>query len=160
MKRLACLFTVSVAWIAPQASAQVPLPPQVRFAQHLAPLSSAVPAPPAPSPGDRPTNLELGELTPTPSMWFYEQARKQYSDPKAAVRANAEFRAAQRMRRLAAQQWYGYSNLRPTVSPTPMTTAYAPHWSGNVWGEPNRWSGTPRHTVVVLPEPPGSYGLR
>ena len=53
-----------------------------------------------------------GELKATPEMWFYEQYMHQYLNPKMAVRANAEFKAEQRQRRLAAMQWFGFSNSR------------------------------------------------
>ena len=38
--------------------------------------------------------LSSGEIQATPEMWFYDQERRRYEDPKTAVRANAEFRAA------------------------------------------------------------------
>ena len=46
-------------------------------------------------------------------MWFYDQAMRQYKDPKMAVRAKAEFRAQERMRRLESMKWFGFSNSRP-----------------------------------------------
>ena len=56
-----------------------------------------------------------GELTPTQDMWFYEQYQKQYTDPKVAVRQQAEFRSVERQRRIAALRWFGFSNQRPTA---------------------------------------------
>ena len=40
-------------------------------------------------------------VSPTPEMWFYEQERVRYEDPKGAVRRNAETRAA----RAALRVW-------------------------------------------------------
>ena len=54
--------------------------------------------------------ISPGEVTATPEMWFYEQAIRRYDDPKNAVRAAAEFKANQRRARIAAMDWYGYSN--------------------------------------------------
>jgi hypothetical protein len=105
--------------------------------------------------------FSLGQLTPTPEMWFYEQALRRYRDPKVAVRRRAEFEADQRQARLAAQRWFGYSNSRPTVSPVPFTSNYSPMWTSNSpYG--NQWRGVSR-TTVVIPVPPArstaGYGL-
>src|SRR3990172_7417174 len=61
-------------------------------------------------------SISPGELAPTQEMWFYEQYQKQYMDPKTTVRLKAEFRAEERMRRIAALRWFGFSNQRPTAS--------------------------------------------
>jgi hypothetical protein len=105
--------------------------------------------------------ISLGQLTPTPEMWFYEQALRRYRDPAVAVRRRAEFEADQRQARLAAQRWFGYSNSRPTVSPTPFTGTYSPMWTSNSpYG--NQWRGVSRTTVIVPVAPARStagYGL-
>jgi len=105
----------------------------------------------------RPTNkqadreISLGELTPTPEMWMYQQEMKLYQDPKFAVRRNAQYRAAQRQTRLAAQKWYGISNSRPTAISTPwMGGAFAPGFAGGY--DPNQWSGAAGPTIVVNPD--------
>ena len=54
-----------------------------------------------------------GEVTPTPEMWFYDQSMRQYNSPQMAVRAKADIRAQQRLRRLESMKWYGFSNSRP-----------------------------------------------
>ena len=76
--------------------------------------------PPPPPPARQTTTahrtipiMSPGEVTATPEMWFYEQALQRYDDPKYAIRAAAEQRAAQRRARIAAMEWYGYSNSRP-----------------------------------------------
>ena len=57
-----------------------------------------------------------GEMSP--EMWLYLQEQKRHDDPKQAVRRKAEMRAAQRQNRLAAQRWFGVSNLRPGCKPS------------------------------------------
>ena len=83
----------------------------------------------------------LGELKATPEMWFYEQAARQYKDPKMAVRANAEFRAEQRLRRLESMKWFGFSNSRPSVSSDPIHGDYSPMWTSSPGYYPSRWTG-------------------
>ncbi|REK13035.1 MAG: hypothetical protein DWQ37_10450 [Planctomycetota bacterium] len=88
----------------------------------------------------------------TPEMWIYEQERIRYEDPAMAVRRRAELRGAQRAARLAAMKWYGISNSRPTVSPTPwLNSSYAPFWGSNTY-DPNRWRAYTSPTVVMQPE--------
>lgn len=92
--------------------------------------------------------LSLGQMTPTPEMWFYDQAMRRYADPKVAVRQKAEFEQAQRQHRLAAQQWFGMSNARPMANITPFQGTYSPTWVGNTTN-PMRWSGqgTPAYSA-------------
>jgi hypothetical protein len=91
-----------------------------------------------------------GAASPTPEMWFYEQERSRYDDPKMAVRRKAEFRAAQRSNRIASQHWYGMSNSRPTVSTTPWFGTYSPTWSSNS-ADPYRWSATGQVGISFSP---------
>lgn len=95
-------------------------------------------------------DISPGVVTPTPEMWFYEQERSRYEDPKAAVRRKAEFRAAQRSSRLASMQWYGFSNARPVASPTPWFGSNSPSWTGNS-ADPYRWRGGGQPTIVLAP---------
>lgn len=67
----------------------------------------------------------------TPEMWLYSQQLNRHDDPAQAVRRKAELRGAQRMQRIAAMKWYGFSNARPQASPVPMMGAYSPAWIGN-----------------------------
>ena len=96
----------------------------------------------------------LGDLKPTTEMWFYEQAMRQYQDPKLAVRRNAEQRAEQRQQRLAAMQWYGLSNARPRASSDPIHTDYSPGWASNNAYYPYRWCGAP---VIIVHSEAGQY---
>ena len=100
-------------------------------------------------------HISLGELTPTPEMWFYEQAMRQYENPKMAVRRKAEFRAAQRQQRLASSRWFGYSNSRPTAAANPIFGSESPRCGGNSW-EPMLWRGV--GGPVVLKADNGAYG--
>lgn len=90
----------------------------------------------------RPRALEQSTgvaVTPTTEMWFYEQERSRYDDPQQAVRRRAELRAAQRASRLAAMEWYGMSNSRPSANATPVTGSYAPTWTSPNTYDPNQW---------------------
>ena len=96
-----------------------------------------------------PGTISPGDLTPTPEMWFYEQYRQEHQDPKVAVRRKAEFRAAQRQRRIAALKWFGFSTARPRVSSDPWHSDYSPGWSSNNSFYPFRWNGYGQPWIVV-----------
>jgi hypothetical protein len=99
---------------------------------------------------ERPTSPGVGvssaasysELKVTPEMWFYDQAMRQYKDPRMAVRANAEFRAEQRQRRLESARWFGFSASRPQASSDPFHGDYSPRWVSSPGYYPSRWAGT------------------
>ncbi|MGE0610070.1 MAG: hypothetical protein AB7O62_23465 [Pirellulales bacterium] len=107
-------------------------------------------------PLDRP--ISLGELAPTPEMWFYEQQMREHNDPQAAVRRKAEFKADQRLRRIESLKWFGYSNARPTTTPDFQFGPASPQWSSNS-GNPMLWRGISRPTVILENYSPG-YGFR
>ncbi len=87
------------------------------------------------------TVVSPGELKSTPEMWFYDQAMRQYKDPKTAVRAKADFRDEQRQRRLESMKWFGFSNSRPRASSDPFHNDYAPGWVACPGYYPARWNG-------------------
>lgn len=87
------------------------------------------------------TAVSPGELKATPEMWFYDQSVRQHQDPKAAVRANAEFRNEQRLRRIESLKWFGLSNSRPRASSDPYHNDYSPGWVSNSGYYPSRWIG-------------------
>lgn len=95
------------------------------------------------------STISAGEVTSTPEMWFYEQYVNRYQDPKAAVRVKAEERSAQRRARLAAQRWFGFSNLRPQAGPDVIYGNYSPAWTGTNSNYPFRWYGYGTAAVVV-----------
>jgi hypothetical protein len=89
-------------------------------------------------------------LTPpatTPEMWFYEQERVRYEDPKSAVRRHAEYRFAQQQRRIESRKWFGLSNSRPVASPNPWYDSYSPMWVSNT-AYPYEWSGVGYPAVI------------
>ena len=79
--------------------------------------------------------------------WYYQPATTptQYQpNPKAIIHQKAMARSQQRSDRLAAMNWYGMSNSRPTAAPTPFCTIYSPAWQ-SPGGKPFAWytSGRP-----------------
>jgi hypothetical protein len=98
--------------------------------------------------------ISPGELAPTQEMWFYEQYQKQYADPKATVRQKAEFRAEERMRRMTALRWFGFSNQRPSAGVDVVHSELAPQWAASNVNLPFRWSGPTTTTIVVKPATP------
>lgn len=80
----------------------------------------------------------------TPQMWLYMQERDRHDDPKAAVRRKAEYRTAQRQRRIAAREWFGYSNARPAANSDPWMAGYSARWSANSPMRPDQWIGNGR----------------
>jgi hypothetical protein len=119
----------------------------VASAQAQSPAKQA-PSPrpaPAPSPG---IHVSAGELTATPGMWFYEQALRQYNNPKWVIRQKAEYRASERLRRIEAMKWYGLSNARPTAGVDPVHDDSSSWTSGNVY-QPFRWSAAGTTTVII-----------
>lgn len=79
------------------------------------------------------TDFSPGMLPPTPEMWFYDQEMRRLHQPSEMVYAKARHRAAQRQKRIAAMEWYGYSNSRPVASNNNMIGSYSPRWVSNTW---------------------------
>ncbi len=99
------------------------------------------------------TEISLGEVKPTPEMWFYQQELRLWQDPKVVVRKKAEFRTQQRMQRIASQRWFGINNLRPMAAPVPfMSSSYSPYWASNS-RDPYRWMAFGRSMVIVRTPP-------
>jgi hypothetical protein len=103
---------------------------------------------PAQQPNNAARDTAAAEAPLSPEMWFYKQQLERYDNPKTAVRRNAEFQNQQRMARLETLKWYGFSNSRPTASPTPFMTMYSPAWQSN-WGRPFAWYTSGRPTIIV-----------
>ena len=74
---------------------------------------------------------------PQEQSWNREQPTNEL-DARAIAQQKAQFRAAQRMGRMASMEWYGMSNSRPTASPTPFFTRYSPVWE-MPGGRPYSW---------------------
>jgi len=101
-------------------------------------------SPTAPQPSV--TIASPGQVQATPEMWFYQQELARYNNPnpKALVRAAEQQKADQRRARIAAMQWYGYSNSRPTAGIDPVNGPLSPQWVGNgynsyYWVQPSIW---------------------
>ena len=149
MKKLAYLVAAGAALLAARAEAQSPRNP--RPASLDKPVSTArIVTEPAQS---------MTQMTP--EMWFYQEEMRRHDDPKMAVRRKAEFRAAQRQRRIAAMEWYGFSNMRPIANPTPFTGGvYSPGWISNNNRHPMEWSGGGRTVLYGAYWGPGAVSFR
>ena len=105
----------------------------------------------------RDENSLAGVPTLTPEMWFYQQQLRRYEDPQVAIHRKAEYRAEQRQQRLTSMRWYGLSNMRPYVHPTPWFSSYSPAWVGGGW-DSYHWPGTPsRRYVIYLDRPEAAH---
>jgi hypothetical protein len=93
----------------------------------------------------RPGSMSMSQMTP--EMWLYMQERERHDDAKEAVRRKAEFRTAQRQRRIAAREWFGYSNSRPAANSDPWMAGYSAHWSANNAMRPDQWIGNGRTPI-------------
>ena len=96
--------------------------------------------------------VSWGQMTPTPSMWYYEQEMKHYMDPKMMARRKAEYQARQRYLRLASRRWFGFSLLRPRWSTMPWSQPLAPHWVAT-YHDPYAWPGSGRVWIPSRPVP-------
>ncbi len=146
--RTAQAFSFAVMMIANQHSVYA-ADEHVQPARVQTASASPTAATPAPAPMVSP-----GEATP--EMWFYEQAIQQYNNPKYAVRAAAEFKANQRRMRLAAMQWYGYSNSRPEMGIDNLHGPQQAQWVGN-GADPNWWVAPARPAVIINVPSPSRY---
>lgn len=89
-------------------------------------------------------------LSTTPEMWLYQQEQARHDDPQQAVRRKAELRAAERQSRIESMKWYGLSNSRPIVAPSPWFGTYGPSWSSNSV-DPMRWRCRPPVRIAEQP---------
>ena len=142
MRGLILALTLGLSALAATAEAQQPQPP-VRTSKKAS-LDNHIP-------------ISLGQLTPTPEMWFYDQAMRRRSDPHVLVQEKAGYDAAQRQRRLATQRWFGISNARPSANVTPLMGAYSPSWVSNS-PNPMQWSGQ-NNTPAIYSVGRGQPGL-
>ncbi len=120
----------------------------------LAVLFLMVPAPvqaqsPNPSTAKGTINIATSELSPTPEMWFYEQQLRQYNDPKQMARQRAEFKSAERQRRITMMAWYGASNSRPRAGTDPVHGDIMPGWTSGHYLYPLQWSPFGPSAIVL-----------
>jgi hypothetical protein len=99
-----------------------------------------------------PSSISIGQVSPTPEMWFYEQYMLNYENPQMAVRERAHFQAMQRESRIASRQWYGFSNARPRAGADPIHGDYGPSWTSGNGYHPLRWRAAPAATVILRPQ--------
>jgi hypothetical protein len=82
-------------------------------------------------------------------VWYRTapQAEKQTLARQKAVR-----RGEERMARMEALKWYGYSNARPVTTGMPFTTMYSPAWQ-MPGGRPYGWYTSSRPIVIITAAP-------
>lgn len=80
--------------------------------------------------------------------WYYESGEMKV-DPLQIHMQKAAQRGAQRAARIAAMNWYGMSNSRPTASATPFTGMYSPAWQ-NPGGRPFAWRPQTYSSTIYL----------
>jgi hypothetical protein len=101
-----------------------------------------------PHPTGATTIPSLSLPTVTPEVWLYSQEIRRHDDPAQAVRRKAEAKSDQRMQRIAAMKWYGFSNARPQAAVTPFTSTYSPAWIGNGYNRYD-WMGATYPTTAL-----------
>ena len=123
MQKLMVLFVLTAVALVTKAPAQEPAAPE-----------------PTPARAARPPQTDNAD--------FYRQRLRRYDEGAMAVRRKAQYRAQQRMNRIAALKWFGISNSMPIASTTPWSGLYSAAWVSNT-RRPQAWMGTTRTTVVV-----------
>lgn len=73
-------------------------------------------------------------------------------EKQTLAREKAINRGQQRMARLEAMRWYGFSNSRPTAAAMPYTTMYSPAWQ-QPGGRPFAWYTSSRPIVIYHAAP-------
>lgn len=86
------------------------------------------------------TGALASEVAPTSDTWLYQEQLRLYMDPKMSLRRIAEEKAEKRRARLAAQRWYGQSNIRPTVGADSVYGDWGARWTSGNRYHPSRWS--------------------
>jgi hypothetical protein len=86
------------------------------------------------------------EAAATDEDSWYKSPAPRVEVPSVA-RQKAMQRGQERMARLQAMRWYGYSNSRPTAATIPFTTMYSPAWQ-QPGGRPFAWYTSSRPIVI------------
>lgn len=116
------------------------------FGLKLAAISALVAAAPSSSALAQEFSEEPTPPTPVATESWYPKVEKRNDVPTIAQQKAME-RGAQRMARLEASRWYGFSNSRPTASGMPFTTMYSPAWQ-QPGGRPFAWCNSSRPIVI------------
>lgn len=82
-----------------------------------------------------------------PAGWNYHESFHPLT-PTQIIQQKAQARAAQRIARLEAQEWYGFSKARPRATATPFTGLYGSQWQGYTYGRPAAWHAS-RPTILI-----------
>lgn len=83
--------------------------------------------------------------------WYYRSSPER-EQTFTVAQQKAMQRGAQRMARLEAMRWYGFSASRPTAAAQPWTTMYSPAWQ-MPGGRPFAWYVSHRPLVIVNETP-------
>lgn len=83
----------------------------------------------------------------TEDSWYRSPAPRAEKQTLAEEKAIA--RGQQRMARLDAMRWYGFSNSRPTANGMPFTSMYSPAWQ-QPGGRPFAWYANSRPIVIYV----------
>jgi hypothetical protein len=99
-----------------------------------------------------PTPRDDAAVPADDDSWYYRAVPDRTPTPSLA-RQKAQARGAQRMARLEAMRWYGFSNSRPTATSIPWTTMYSPAWQ-MPGGRPFAWYVSTRPVIVYVQPAP------
>ena len=109
----------------------------------------------APVGADEDAAVDSTTVTSTEEAWHYRSPMPRAATPSLA-KQKAALRGQQRMARLDAMRWYGFSNSRPTASGMPWTTMYSPAWQ-MPGGRPFAWYASSRPIVIINGSAPAVY---
>lgn len=91
------------------------------------------------------------QAAPAPEVWYSQRQLRRENDSWTLVHRRAAQQGAQRQARIAAMKWYGFSNSRPTVNPTPWGSRYrySPAWTFSA-SRPFAWPAAVRTVYVPV----------
>jgi hypothetical protein len=104
---------------------------------------------------DEDAAVDSTTVTTTEEAWHYRSPMPRAAAPSLA-KQKAALRGQQRMARLDAMRWYGFSGSRPTASGMPWTTMYSPAWQ-MPGGRPFAWYASNRPIVIINGSAPAVY---
>ena len=84
-------------------------------------------------------------VAPSENSWYRSPAPR--AEAPTVARQKAMQRGQERMSRLQAMKWYGFSNSRPTAATLPFTSMYSPAWQ-QPGGRPFAWYTSSRPVII------------